>query len=163
MYSLRDRQYNSFTELLVDVTEDSLANKTRILNLIKLNFFSEFGGNAKLIKVYEEFDSGKNKYDKKHVDKTKEKRLPLLIDFEKSLDDESLPLSEQIAAELDLLEYIQTDLSSLDRQAILVTAVDTKYSPRLSVMRLRDGETTQIKMRQAQLLYTRRKRSFSAR
>ena len=146
LYSLRDRKYNSFTELLVDVTEGSLANKTSILNLIKLNFFSEFGGNTKLLKVYEEFDSGKNKYDKKHVDKTKEKRLPLLINFEKSLDDESLPLSEQIAAELDLLEYIQTDLSSLDRQAILVTAVDTKYSPRLSVMRLRDGETTQIKM-----------------
>lgn len=146
LYSLRDRQYNSFTELLVDVTEGSLANKTSILNLIKLNFFSEFGGNAKLLKVYEEFDSGKNKYDKKHVDKTKEKRLPLLIDLEKSLEDESLSITEQIAAELDLLEYIQTDLSSLDRQAILVTAVDTKYSPRLSVMRLRDGETTQIKM-----------------
>lgn len=146
LYALRDRQYNYFTDLLVDVTEGSLANKTSLLNLIKLNFFSEFGGNAKLLKIYEEFDGGKNKYDKKHVAKTKEKRLPLLHDFESSLEDESLPLNEQIAAELELLEYIQSDLSSLDPSAILVTAVDTKYSPRMTVMRLQDGETTQIKM-----------------
>lgn len=99
-----------------------------------------------MLKIYEEFDGGKNKYDKKHVVKTKEKRLPLLHEFEASLGDEILPLNEQIGIELELLEYIQSDLSSLDRSAILVTAVDTKCSPRLSVMRLKDGETTQIKM-----------------
>ena len=97
-----------------------------------MNFLSEFGGN--------------NKYDKKHFAKTKEKRLPLLYAPKASLEEESLSLNTQIVVELELLEYIQSDLSSLDRAAILVTDVDAKYSLRLSVMRLKDGEITQVKM-----------------
>lgn len=122
----------TWLELLVDITERSLANKASLLNLIKLNFLSEFGGN--------------NKYDKKHFAKTKEKRLPLLYAPKASLEEESLSLNKQIVVELELLEYIQSDLSSLDRAAILVTDVDAKYSLRLSVMRLKDGEITQVKM-----------------
>ena len=146
LYTLKDNNYEYFVDLLIDVEENGLCNKTSLVNLIKLNFFDVYGQNMKLLDVYEEFKNGKSKYDKKHVEKTKIKRRELLREFESKVIDRSLPLREQIVTELELLGYVQTLPKSTDKTLLLVVNIDTKYSPKLSVIRIADGATTVMKV-----------------
>lgn len=146
LYTLKDNDYEYFVDLLIDVEENGLCNKTSLVNLIKLNFFDVYGQNMKLLDVYAEFKNGKAKYDKKHVEKTKIKRRELLREFESKVIDRSLPLREQIVTELELLGYVQTLPKSTDKTLLLVVNIDTKYSPKISVIRISDGATTIMKV-----------------
>lgn len=58
LYTLKDKTYNSFTDLLVEIKETGAGQiDTRKMEiLIKLNFFEEFGGNKKLMQIYELFN-----------------------------------------------------------------------------------------------------------
>lgn len=51
LYSLRNNTYNSFTDLLVDISEASIDTRQMEI-LIKLDFFREFGLSTQLIKVW---------------------------------------------------------------------------------------------------------------
>ena len=51
--------YNDFIDLLVYITDNSLANTKQVEIFIKLNYFKQFGGNEKLLTVYREFKDGK--------------------------------------------------------------------------------------------------------
>lgn len=52
LYALRDNQYNSFIDLLIDIIEHTSVNSRQLDILIKLDFFSEFGEpNELLIQV----------------------------------------------------------------------------------------------------------------
>lgn len=52
LYALRDNQYKSFIDLLIDITEHTSVDSRQLDILIKLNFFSEFGEpNELLIQV----------------------------------------------------------------------------------------------------------------
>ena len=146
LYTLKDNNYEYFVDLLIDVEENGLCNKTSMTNLIKLNFFDVYGQNMKLLDVYAEFKDGKARYDKKHAEKTKIKRRELLREFESKVIDRSLPLKEQIVTELELLGYVQTLPKSTDKTLLLVVNIDTKYSPKLSVIRIVDGATNVLKM-----------------
>ena len=66
LYSLKDNNYNSFIELLVDI--DKKINSKQMTILISLDFFSEFGGVQKLLKVYEFYQTF---YGKKQLSKDK--------------------------------------------------------------------------------------------
>jgi len=48
--------------------------------------------------------------------------------------------------ELELLGYVQTLPKSTDKTLLLVVNIDTKYSPKLSVIRIADGATTVMKV-----------------
>lgn len=146
LYTLKDNKYEYFVDLLIDVEENALCNKTSLVNLIKLNFFDVYGQNGKLLEIYDEFKNGKSKYDKKHVEKTKLKRRELLREFESKVIDHPLPLTEQISTELELLGYVQTTINTTDKTLLLVVNIDTKYSPKLTVMRLTDGKTRVVKV-----------------
>lgn len=146
LYTLKNNNYEYFVDLLIDVEENGLCNKTSMTNLIKLNFFDVYGQNMKLLDVYAEFKDGKARYDKKHAEKTKIKRRELFREFESKVIDRSLPLKEQIVTELELLGYVQTLPKSTDKTLLLVVNIDTKYSPKLSVIRITDGATNVLKM-----------------
>ena len=53
LYTLKDNQYDSFSDLLWDILNNSLANKTEMDILIKIDFFKEFGDINSLLKQYE--------------------------------------------------------------------------------------------------------------
>lgn len=146
LYTLKDNNYEYFVDLLIDVEENGLCNKTSMTNLIKLNFFDVYGQNMKLLDIYAEFKDGKVRYDKKHAEKTKIKRRELLREFESKAIDRSLPLKEQIVTELELLGYVQTLPKSTDKTLLLVVNIDAKYSPKLSVIRIADGATKVLKI-----------------
>ena len=66
LYSLRDNQYNSFVDLLIDINKK--INRRQMEILIKLDYFSEFGKSSKLMQTYELFN---NIYGKKQLRKDK--------------------------------------------------------------------------------------------
>ena len=56
LYSLRNNNYDTFYDLLKDIKDNSLANKTEINILILIDFFKEFGNANLLLKEKELFD-----------------------------------------------------------------------------------------------------------
>jgi DNA polymerase-3 subunit alpha len=144
LYNLRDKQYNTFVDLLVDIEEITSINSRQLDILIRLNFFDEFGKNKKLLTIYKEFSSGKNKYDKKHKDKTKQQRILALYEFEKSVEDISLTINEQIEFEQEILG---TPMTKYDLpKCVFILSVDIKNSPKLNVYGLNTGKLDIIKI-----------------
>jgi len=146
LYSLKDNQYNTFTDLLVDLEENTSVNKRQIEILIKLGFFDEFGYNKKLLKVFEEFNSGKNKYTKTLKDKTKESRLELLRLSEKDLPNEKISPIQQFDFERDILGTIQTIYPTLDKRYVYVLQLSEKYAPKIGIYCLRNGVQSTLKI-----------------
>jgi DNA polymerase III, alpha subunit len=64
LYALKDNQYDTFTDLLVDIEEKTSVNSRQLEILIKLNYFSEFGGNNELLEILNVFKNGKEAYKK---------------------------------------------------------------------------------------------------
>ena len=148
LYDMRNMKFNSFIDLLIYIKENTTLGDAKVETLIKLNYFIQFGRNQKLLNLFNEFTSGKNRYDKKHTEATKQKRIPLLYRYEKQLDDIALPISEQIAFETELLG---TPMSTYDlpRGTAFIVDLDLKNSPKASVYGLSTGIVTEVKIRKA--------------
>lgn len=57
LYALRDNQYKSFIELLIDITEHTSVDSRQLDILIKLDFFSEFGEPNELLTQVQIFNA----------------------------------------------------------------------------------------------------------
>lgn len=68
LYSLRDKQYNTFLDLLIDCKENGIG-LADITTLVKLDYFSEFGSIGKLLKY---IDAYIELYGKKMIKKDKQ-------------------------------------------------------------------------------------------
>jgi len=144
LYELKDNQYDSFVDLLVDLEEKGIMC-SKIADLIKVQYFEEFGKNAKLLKLYNEFVEGENRYSRKHSEKTKAKRIEILKELETKLPNESLPLKEQMAFENDILGYVQATCD-VDKRYVYIMDLDTTYAPRAEVYCLANGKTESMKI-----------------
>lgn len=142
LYAIRHMQFNSFTDLLYYVTENTSIDKRQLETLIKCNYFDEFGKNGKLIELLERF---KEKYKKTHTDKTKMKRLKELREYEGYIDDCRLPFCEQIETELDVLGYIAFR-APCNKRLFYVIDSNTKYTPILNIYSLSGGKTSRCKV-----------------
>ena len=134
LYSLKDKRYDSFIDLLEEVTNAKDENNKAYVNtrqldiLIKLQYFQEFGNNKKLSIIYDYF---KNLYGRKLIakDKLRDFNIPdyalklegiletekqykfdnmcnILKLIEKNIPNESFDISEQVSFEMDALGYI---------------------------------------------------------
>ena len=142
LYAIRHMQFNSFTDLLYYVTENTSIDKRQLETLIKCNYFDEFGKNGKLIELLERF---KEKYKKTHTDKTKMKRLEELREYEGYIDDCRLPFCEQIETELDVLGYIAFR-APCNKRLFYVVDSNTRYTPILNIYSLSSGKTSRCKV-----------------
>ena len=77
LYSLGTEQFDNFVSILIRLVgvPEMDVRKTEIL--IKLGYFKEFGGTQKLLKIFDEFNNGQNRYLKTHVTATQEKKRGL--------------------------------------------------------------------------------------
>jgi DNA polymerase III alpha subunit len=148
LYDMRDKKYDTFIDLLIDIEENTALGDAKTESLIKLNYFSQFGRNKKLLNIFKEFTEGKIRYDKKHKDKTKQQRIQALYEFEQSAEDMSIPIAEQIAYETELLG---TPMSTYEmaRGTSFVIELDTKNSPKASVYGLSTGTIAEVKILKA--------------
>ena len=163
LYSLKDKEYNSFTELLIDLT--MYANSRQIDILIKLDFFREFGKSNKLLKIKENFDKfiNKKQFKKeefkdvedllKEVSNKETERLFKEVDtlalctrLESTITDESIDFSDKFKAHMEFLGSCNITDDSLGKRACIVTDIDTKYSPKISLYCMCNARTTVVKM-----------------
>ena len=163
LYQMKDRQFNSFVDLLSVFPGNSRQREI----LIRLNYFSEFSGSLKLIKIAELFDKY---YGKKIIKKEKndlpidvvekyaisqtEKQyrfeqdgmLALLAELCDRIPDEQLPILAQIDAQKEYLGYIDLIDPTKPTKAVILD-INTKYTPKLSLYRLYDGQTISVKLK----------------
>ena len=168
LYNLRDKEYNNFMELLVDLQDTSI-NSRQLDILIRLDFFEEFGGSKKLL---EEVDIFNSLYGKKVLNLTK---LPLgltldeikpfvgkltekqareidtnnLMNYcETKLKNEDLPLKDKFKAMLEYQGYISYKDESWNENVYIITEIKTnKYgTPFVNIYNLKRGESLEIKV-----------------
>mgnify|MGYP001087170733 CR=1 FL=1 len=144
LYKLRDVQFQYFTDLLIYMIDNGIISK-KIRDLVSVNYFEEFGQNKKLLDIYDEVTEGKNKYDKKHTEKTKAKRIPLLHEYEKNHIEEKLAPIEFLKAELEVFGEPKTMIPELPRYLYIVD-VNTKFSPKISVVTVTKNVHMTMKM-----------------
>jgi DNA polymerase III alpha subunit len=129
LYSLRNNPYDTFIDLLVDM-EDLSINSRQLQILIKLNYFSEFGHNGKLLKqvdlyndLYNRKQIKKQDLDKLNVPewivaKYSAKETPKLYkeidtasivkELSCKIENSKITIMEQLQAEMEYLAYLTT-------------------------------------------------------
>lgn len=173
LYSLRENKYDTFIDLLVEITTAKDENNKAYINarqldiLIQAQYFQEFGNNKKLLNVYEQF---KNLYGRKIIakDKVKEFNIPeyvfksdgvtetekqfkfenicdILKLIERTTPNESFGIKEQVSFEMDALGYISMTYD-VDKKVCYVVDVDTKYTPRITLYCLNNGKSVMCKI-----------------
>ena len=163
LYQMKNQKFDSF----VDLISEFPGNSRQLDLLIRLNYFSEFGGSLKLIKIAELYDKyygkkiiKKEKCDlpieiiEKHMTSQTEKQyrfepdgmLALLSELCDKIPDESLPILTQIEAQKEYLGYIDLVDSTKPTKAVILD-INTKYTPKLTLYKLYDGQTISVKLK----------------
>lgn len=133
-----NNNYSSFAEFINDLKLKSSINSRQIKIAILLNMFSDFGKNKKLTEVYEFYDSRlKNKNLK---EETKVKRLAEVIEFEKTVENKSFNIKDQIKNEKEYLGFESTMVSKVPSNVYIITEIDDKYTPKLRMYNLKTGK-----------------------
>lgn len=176
LYSLREKKYDTFIDLLAEITDAKDENNRAYVNsrqidiLIKSQYFQEFGNNKKLLTIYDYF---KVLYGRKVLskDKAQELNLPSYIfeqdgvtqtekqyKFENICDilkliehntpNESFGIKEQVEFENDALGYINMTYD-VDKRVCYVLDIDTKYTPKVTLYCLKNGKTVLCKVNKA--------------
>ena len=173
LYSLRENKYETFIDLLKEITEAKDENNKAYINsrqieiLIRAQYFQEFGKNKKLLNVYDRF---KALYGRKLISKDKfgELNLPesvldspnvistekqykfadmesILKDIEKETPNESFGIEEQVSFEMDVLGYISATYD-VNKTICYIMDVDTKFTPRINLYCLSNGKSVLCKI-----------------
>lgn len=146
LYHLGQRHYDSFVDLLYEMTMDRGLNARVIEILIRLDYFSEFGRTGKLLAVWREFTNGEAKFSKSHIKATQLRHLDELRRIEKEMPDTDIPTVERASFEISVLGTPVT----VDKEAkglFAVVDLDTKYSPKATLYNIAAGTTGKMKIR----------------
>jgi DNA polymerase III alpha subunit len=143
LLEISKKHFESFLDLLIDITENSSINSKQMKILIKLDFFEQFGKSLKLYNTYLKFEE---RYSKKHVEKTKEKRLSEIKKYIEELPNEDISVQDKILFEKEVLGYGQTAFPKVPKAFAMVVDIDTKYAPRLTLYRMDRGVEISLKV-----------------
>lgn len=147
LYELRDNQYETFIDLLIDIQNTSV-NSRQLEILIKLNFFEEFGHPNKLLTQVELFNNlyGKKQFKKDKLDEikcdaelvkkyaeketekmfTKVDTLGLLKELAETYEYPPTTIYDYLIYENECLGYITYSNSEVDKHLFYVTELDVK-------------------------------------
>ena len=168
MYALRNNEYDTFINLLYDLKTKTSINSRQLKILVELDFFEEFGDAnylLYLVSLYDEFGRKvqfrKNKLDDYKISydlvrpfaKTETEKMFTRVSSEgllsmlakKQNNAKKRTLKEKILAQTEHLGYITIADPKYSRMAA-VLSVDTKYSPRLKLYSLKNGNTLDCKI-----------------
>lgn len=149
LLSMKDECYFSFVELLRDMDYRKPFNATNIDVLIKMNYFQEFGGNGKLADIWYQYREGAELcFKKSHVAATQQKRLAALIDFEQECEDRPLSMHEQLSFEA-IFYGSPISVYPEARQVYVVTDIETKFSPKITMYSAVTGKSGAVKVKKA--------------
>lgn len=167
LYVLKDKQYNTFLDLLIDCKENGIGISD-ITTLAKLDYFSEFG---KIGKILQFIDIYNELYGKKVLKKDKEYKVKTLYlkkfcskETEKQMSgfdsykclsslinqipDKDISITEKILYQLQYFGYIDLIDQDYDKQIWIVTSSNDKGKNRIvDLYRIYDGSTKTVKVR----------------
>lgn len=172
LYKLsRDKQYNNFIDLLIDIKEKTSIDSRQLNILISIDYFRDFAGGNKILKfidIFNEFYGGKeiskdkaNKWDIKHEDIIQFSRLSdtgkTYMDFQdieflkyiwNTIPNEDFTIIERIQNELEYLGYANTTDSSIPMDCAIITKIDTnKWGTKfLTLYRPNNGDIETVKI-----------------
>ena len=149
LFDLRENEYETFVDLLVDITENTTVTNKAVTILIQLDYFSEFGDANKLLAIQDEFINGKGTcYKKTYVEKTKEKRLAGLKEFERTV--EYKPITSLQRAYYDIEYMGHTDISDQSYKIdvfIVATQESNDWgSVFMDLYRINNGERVSVRV-----------------
>lgn len=140
---LSNNKYKSFVDLIRDIKLHTTIDNRQLKILTKLNLFSDFGKNKKLLTVIEQYE--KKLKNKNLKESTIEKKLIELNEFELQQEDKNLSVKDQIAAEKENVGFESSVYPKLPNNIYMVTEVDDKYTPNLRMYNLSDGSVLNAK------------------
>lgn len=168
LYSLKNNNYESFIDLLIDIKHTSV-NTKQLDILIKLNFFSEFGEINTLLSQVDYFDKiyGKKQFKiqkleelglpidivRKHCKKQTEKiwkdfdDVELLKDIVQNVTYEETSVIDILNYQRELYGYVSYIDPKASKRLYYVSAINsTKYLTNISLYEIYSGKTRQVKM-----------------
>lgn len=170
LYALKDNTYINFYELLKDIKTNTSCNSRQLELLIRIGFFDEFGKIKKLLNMCDFF---KLLFDKKSFkkdtlgSKISDNRVIELIEKNsvatdktytkfnsdeclrkiwEILIDEDINFKERISFENEVLGYINYKNEKLDKKIVMVTNLNTKYSPIANFYCLKNSNSVECKI-----------------
>lgn len=174
LLELSKTHYNTFIDLLYDIDSKTSVNSRQLEILTKLNFFSDFGNNKRLLKmidIYNKFAKAKiiskkkldqldiseflvKKYSNKET-KTQYRELDnagLIKEVCNTIDDDSMDIVEQVKAESEYLGSVSyTNPKMKDYYWIVVVFDDSRNStrPYVTIRRICNGEEIQTRIKKS--------------
>lgn len=167
LYQLKDNSYPTFLELLKDIKEKTSCNTRQLEILIRLDFFKEFGEENQLLKIVELYDWTKRKQiPRKDIEKTPftegqfekysasqtEKTfkeidfIPMIKENIKDIVPKKTSIKEKAKYQLEYLGYLDLALG-VDGKNCYILDMDTKYTPRITVVSLNNNKTLSFKIK----------------
>ena len=167
LYELsQQKTYNNFIELLIDL-EGANINSRQLDILIRLGYFDMFGRTQKLLKAVELFSGI---YPKKQFNKSKlpfgiseevfkkysevetktlfkeVDKMKLIEDIFNMIPNRDIPIQTRLNTEIEMIGYVQYKNPKLDKKYVLITDVNTKYTPVVMTYSLSSGATVKCKI-----------------
>lgn len=143
--------YSEFTgkdivDLFIFASEKGIFHSSKFEKLISIGYFSHFGKGSKVMKFFNEFTKGDFRYNAKHKDNTKEKRILELRKIWENLPDEEFSFKEIIMNEINVIGEIRSKLKVDKRCLFVLDVVEGKYSPKIFLQSLSTGTTDMMKI-----------------
>ena len=126
---------------------ESCVRKNQIELLIRLGYFSAFGGSAMLLQVFNEFKDGKNRLTKTLSEKSVTARTQHLIQMEHDLPNEDLPIAEQLRAELEFMCICLSCDPFSESNLYFVQEIDDLYGIKIKLYNICRGKSGVAKVR----------------
>ncbi|ASA22560.1 hypothetical protein [Paenibacillus donghaensis] len=149
LFESSENTYDTFIELLIHLTKNTSVNTRQIKILIKLNYFDMFGHSGLLLKIYDEFINGEFKYKTTYVEKTLAIRIEKLLEIELKLRKNDIPEllpHDVVMTQIEHMGYADVKYPKIESSWCVVTDIDIKYSPKLSLYNVQKGNTYIFKM-----------------
>lgn len=174
LLELSKTHYDSFIDLLYDIDNKTSVNSRQLEILTKLNFFSDFGNNKRLLKmidIYDKFAKSKiiskkkldqldiseflvKKYSNKET-KTQYRELDnagLMKELCDAIDDDSMDIVEQVKAESEYLGSVSYTNPKMKDYYWIVVAFDDSRNPTrpyVTIRRICDGKEIQTRIKKS--------------
>lgn len=143
LYKLGKTFNGDFVDLLNYLQFETSVNKGVIKTLIMIGYFEEFGGEIKLLKIFEAYHDGENKIYKTLMDKTVFKRMKALKEYADTLEDKLYALPIQVQKHILYMGYSVLSDKKYNWQYV-IQEISKKGRRRLTLYSLGTGSVGQM-------------------
>ena len=159
--------YKDFADVLEDLKTKTTINSRQLDILIRIGYFEQYGKTQKLLKIVQLFDEI---YKKKQFNKAKlpfgigedlfaqysatetktlfkdVNKMGLIRHIANMIPNRDIPLQTRLNTEIEMMGYVQYKNPNLDKKYVLITDVNTKYTPIVNTYSLGSGVSVKCKI-----------------